>query len=87
MNTSTVGRPLRSSRELRSGPALAPFLALTFGLTWGLAAHYLVLRQIVAIFGREHDQPLFIWPCMRRFCGYPGLAPLNLKGLGSFFDA
>jgi membrane protease YdiL (CAAX protease family) len=68
---------------------LAPFLALTFGLTWGLAALLILMYdQVVAIFGEfSYTNPLFILAVYS-----PGIAGVflvwwhyGLKGLGSFF--
>jgi membrane protease YdiL (CAAX protease family) len=68
---------------------LGPFLALTFGLTWGLSALlFLFYDQIVAIFGEiSMTNPLFILAVYA-----PGIAGVflvwwhyGLKGLGSFF--
>lgn len=67
---------------------LIPFLALTFGITWGLAALlFLFYDQIVAIFGDvTPSNPLFILAVYS-----PGIAGFvlvlrhyGLKGLGSF---
>jgi membrane protease YdiL (CAAX protease family) len=68
---------------------LGPFLAITFGLTWGLAALlFLFTDQIIAIFGEvSATTPLFILAVYA-----PGFAGVflvwwhyGLKGLGSFF--
>ena len=68
---------------------LVQFLALTFGLTWGLAALLILFTdQVVAIFGEiSYTNPLFILAVYS-----PGFAGLflvwrhyGLKGLGSFF--
>jgi len=68
---------------------LIPFLALTFGLTWGLAALFVLFSdQIIAIFGEiSMTNPLFILAVYS-----PGFAGVflvwrqyGLKGLGSFF--
>ncbi len=68
---------------------LVPFLALTFGLTWGLAAVLLLFYdQIVAIFGEvSPSNPLFILAVYS-----PAFAAVllvwreyGLGGLGSFF--
>ncbi len=68
---------------------LIPFLAITFGLTWGLAATlFLFYDQIVAIFGEvSMTNPLFILAVYA-----PAIAGVllvwrtyGLKGLGSFF--
>ena len=68
---------------------LVPFLALTFGLTWGIAALLILFTdQIVAIFGEiSPSNPLFILAVYS-----PGFAGVFLvwrhygsKGLGSFF--
>ena len=70
--------------------ALAPFLALTFILTWGLAALLILFyEQIVAIFGEiSTTNPLYILAVYS-----PGFAGIflvwrhyGLKGLGSFFQ-
>jgi hypothetical protein len=68
---------------------LVPFLALTFGLTWGLAILLMLFTdQIVAIFGEiSMSNPLFILAVYS-----PGIASVlllwrhyGLGGLGSFF--
>jgi hypothetical protein len=68
---------------------LVPFLALTFGLTWGLAAVFILFSdQIVAIFGEVGlGNPLVILAVYS-----PGIAGVflvwrqyGLQGLGSFF--
>lgn len=68
---------------------LIPFLALSFGLTWGLAALLIFFYdQIVAIFGEiSMTNPLFILAVYS-----PGFAGIflvwqqyGLKGLGNFF--
>jgi hypothetical protein len=68
---------------------IRPFLAITFGLTWGLAALlFLFYEQIVAIFGEVGPtNPLFILAVYS-----PGIAGVFLvwrhygvHGLGSFF--
>ncbi len=75
-----------SSMTIRT---LVPFLALTFGLTWGIAALLILFTdQIVAIFGEiRMSNPLFILAVYS-----PGFAGVFLvwrhygfKGLGSFF--
>ncbi|HZW03005.1 MAG TPA: type II CAAX endopeptidase family protein [Anaerolineaceae bacterium] len=49
---ATDARKLAKPKTTSNTPSLAPFLALTFGLTWGLAALlFLFYDQIVAIFG------------------------------------
>jgi membrane protease YdiL (CAAX protease family) len=69
--------------------ALTPFLALSFGLTWGIAALLILFPdQIAAIFGEiDLSNPLVILAVYA-----PGLAGIflvgwyyKLKGLGSFF--
>jgi membrane protease YdiL (CAAX protease family) len=69
---------------------LIPFLALTFGLTWGIAALLILFTdQIVAIFGEiSSSNPLFILAVYS-----PGIVGVflvwrsyGLKGLGSFFQ-
>ncbi|MEJ2267382.1 MAG: type II CAAX endopeptidase family protein [Anaerolineales bacterium] len=68
---------------------LIPFLALTFGLTWGIAAVLIFFTdQVVAIFGEiSSSNPLFILAVYS-----PGIAGVLLvwrkygvKGLASFF--
>jgi len=68
---------------------LFPFLALTFGLTWGIAVLLMLFTdQIVVIFGEiSMSNPLFILAVYS-----PGIASVFLvwrnygfKGLGSFF--
>lgn len=68
--------------------ALVPFLALSFGLTWGIAALLILFsEQIAAIFGElSYTNPLFILAVYS-----PGFAGVILvlwhhgvKGLGSF---
>ncbi len=89
MNTNSTYQLSQSSK----GPAmeikiLAPFLAITFGLTWGLAALLMLFYdQITAIFGEvSSTNPLFILAVYS-----PGIAGFllilrhyGLKGLGSF---
>jgi membrane protease YdiL (CAAX protease family) len=69
---------------------LVPFLALTFGLTWGIAALFILFTdQLVAVFGEMGiTNPLFILAVYS-----PGFAAgflvwrqYELKGLGSFFQ-
>ena len=68
---------------------LIPFLALSFGLTWGIAAILILFYdQVVAIFGEiSLTNPLFILAVYS-----PGFAGVflvwrhyGIKGLGSFF--
>lgn len=68
---------------------LVPFFALTFGLTWGIAALFIFLGdQVVAIFGEiTASNPLFILAVYS-----PGIVAVILvlrhygfKGLASFF--
>ncbi|MEW5870768.1 MAG: type II CAAX endopeptidase family protein [Chloroflexota bacterium] len=68
---------------------LIPFLALTFGLTWGIAALFMLFTdQLIAIFGElSISNPLFILAVYS-----PGFASVflvgrtyGIKGLGSFF--
>jgi membrane protease YdiL (CAAX protease family) len=69
--------------------ALLPFLAITFGMTWGIAALLIMFTdQIVEIFGEiSRSNPLFVLAVYS-----PGFAGVFLvwrrygwKGLGSFF--
>jgi membrane protease YdiL (CAAX protease family) len=68
---------------------LIPFLALTFGLTWGLAALlFLFPEQLIAIFGEvTNTNPLFILAVYSpAFAAvFLVLRQYGLKGLGSFF--
>jgi len=68
---------------------LVPFLALSFGLTWGIAAILILFTdQVTAIFGElTPSNPLYILAVYA-----PGIAGVflvwrsyGLKGLGSFF--
>jgi membrane protease YdiL (CAAX protease family) len=68
---------------------IIPFLAITFGLSWGIAALLIFFTdQVVAIFGEiTNRNPLYILMAYT-----PGLAGIflvwrhyGLKGLGSFF--
>jgi membrane protease YdiL (CAAX protease family) len=68
---------------------LIPFLALTFGLTWGIAAIFMLFTdQIIAIFGElSVSNPLFILAVYSP--GFAGtflvLRKYGFKGLGNFF--
>ena len=68
---------------------LFPFLALTFGLTWGIAALLIFFTdQIVAVFGEvSMSNPLFILAVYSP--GFAGvvlvLLKFGVKGLGIFF--
>jgi membrane protease YdiL (CAAX protease family) len=68
---------------------LIPFIALTFGLTWGIAAILILFTdQIVAIFGEiSRTNPLFILAAYSP--GFVGvflvLRKYGLRGLRSFF--
>jgi membrane protease YdiL (CAAX protease family) len=68
---------------------LIPFLAITFGLSWGIAALLILFTdQMVAIFGEiTNSNPLYVLMAYS-----PGIAGIlliwrhyGLKGLGSFF--
>ena len=83
MNKSNMANSTMTTR------ALTPFLALTFGLTWGIAALLILFTdQVVAIFGEiTSSNPLYILAVYA-----PGIAGIfliwryyGLKGLGSFF--
>ena len=69
--------------------ALVPFLAITFGLTWGIAAVLIFFTdQIVAIFGEiNSSNPLYILAVYSpAFAGiFLVWRHYGLKGLGSFF--
>jgi uncharacterized protein len=89
MTTSTISEPLRTtSRRTMGVKALIPFLGITFGLTWGLAALLILFTdQIIARFGEiSTTNPLFILAVYS-----PGFAGIFLvlwyygfQGLGSF---
>ena len=79
-----------SEKKPMTSQALAPFLAITFILTWGLGAMLMLFYdQIVAIFGEiSTTNPLYILAVYS-----PGFAGIflvlyhyGLKGLGSFFQ-
>jgi membrane protease YdiL (CAAX protease family) len=86
------GLAMQTELNTQSGmttKTLIPFLALTFGLTWGIAALLILFPdQIAAIFGEMSiSNPLFILAVYS-----PGFAAVflvlrqyKLKGLGSFF--
>ena len=95
MNTFQAPRTSASSltnagRNPMTTKALAPFLALTFILTWGLAALLILFyEQIVAIFGEiSTTNPLYILAVYSP--GFAGIFLIwrhyGLKGLGSFFQ-
>ena len=95
MNTFQEAKTSASSltnagRNPMTTKALVPFLALTFILTWGLAALLILFyEQIVALFGEiSTTNPLYILAVYS-----PGFAGIflvwrhyGLKGLGSFFQ-
>lgn len=90
MNTSTVYEPVRSQRENKlETKALISFLALSFGLTWGLAAMFILFTdQITAIFGEvDLSNPLVILAVYSP--GFAGVFMVwrhyGLKSLSSFF--
>lgn len=68
---------------------IVPFLALTFGLTWGIAALLILFTdQVTAIFGEiSSSNPLYILAVYSP--GFSGVFLVwryyGLKGLGSFF--
>jgi membrane protease YdiL (CAAX protease family) len=79
---------LRNSNTM-TGRTLIPYLALSFGLTWGIAAILILFYdQVVAIFGEiSMSNPLYILAVYA-----PGIAGVLLvwrhygvAGLGSFF--
>ncbi len=92
MNTSAALEQTRSGRgKPMETKTLLSFFAITFGLTWGLAALLIFFYdQIVAIFGEiSSSNPLFILAVYA-----PGIAGIilvlwqyGLKGLGSFLAA
>jgi membrane protease YdiL (CAAX protease family) len=86
MNNSTTSKKRESTMKTKT---LIPFLALTFGLSWGIAALLILFTdQMVAIFGEiTNSNPLYILMAYS-----PGIAGAflvwrhyGLKGLGSFF--
>lgn len=90
MNTNTIYQPLQSPRgETLKMRTIVPFLALTFGLTWSIAAlPILFYDQVVAIFGEiSVTNPLFILAVYSP--GYVGVFLVwrhyGFKGLVSFF--
>ena len=85
---NTVKATLRKSHTM-TGRTLIPFLLLTFGLTWGIAALLIGFSdQITAILGEiDSSNPLIIIAVYA-----PGLSGVllvsrhyGLSGLGSFF--
>ncbi|MEJ2472204.1 MAG: type II CAAX endopeptidase family protein [Desulfuromonadales bacterium] len=84
---------MQSNSERKSGMSirtLIPFIALTFGLTWGIAAILILFTdQIVAVFGEiSRTNPLFILAVYSP--GFVGiflvLRQYGLRGLRSFFQ-
>ena len=87
---TSTSSPTNAGINPMTTKALAAFLALTFILTWGLAALLILFYdQIVAIFGEiSTTNPLYILAVYS-----PGIAGIflvwrhyGLKGLGSFFQ-
>jgi len=79
----------KSKTKSMTVKTLVPFILLTFGLTWGIAALLILFTdQIVAIFGEiSSSNPLYILAVYS-----PGFAAVflvwrfyGLKGLGNFF--
>jgi len=68
MNVSTVYTSLPSKSGAMTFRTLVSFLALTFGLTWGLGAIVLLFpAQIEAISGPiRSTNPCSSWPCTHR---------------------
>jgi membrane protease YdiL (CAAX protease family) len=85
--TTASGLTIAAKRPMTT-KALAPFLAITFLLTWGLGAMLMLFYdQIVAIFGEiSTTNPLYILAVYSP--GFAGvflvLYHYGLKGLGSF---
>ena len=91
--TPAIHQPARSPTPPAGAPltfkALIPFLALTFALTWGLAAAFLLFTEpLTAIFG----EPGLTNPLVILAIYAPGLAGVlmvwrhaGLRGLASFF--
>jgi membrane protease YdiL (CAAX protease family) len=86
MNNSTTSKKGKSTMKTKT---LIPFLVITFGLSWGIAALLIFFTdQVVAIFGEiTSSNPLYILMAYS-----PGIAGAflvwrhyGLKGLGSFF--
>ena len=80
---------VKSKTTSMTAKTFVPFLALTFGLTWGIAALLILFPdQIIALFGElSTSHPLFILAVYS-----PGLAGVffvwreyGFNGLGSFF--
>ena len=93
MNKSNEGRESYNQIHIGGNPmktkTLIPFLALSFGLTWGIAAILIFLHDhVVAIFGEiSASNPLYILAVYS-----PGIAGVflvwrhyGLGGLSSFF--
>jgi membrane protease YdiL (CAAX protease family) len=90
VNTDTVNKPLQSkSRSKMEVKTLTQFLALTFALTWGIAALLILFAdQMTAIFGEIClTNPLVILAVYSP--GFVGVFLVwlhyGLKGLGSYF--
>ena len=88
LGESTMKAKMKNSSTM-TGKTLALFLALTFGLTWGIVAFLILFAdQITAIFGEiDSSNPLIILAVYA-----PGIAGVlfvgrhhGLSGLGSFF--
>jgi len=86
MNNSTISKKGENRMKTKT---LIPFLVITFGLSWGIAALLIFFTdQVVAIFGEiTNSNPLYLLMSWT-----PGLAGIflvwrhyGLKGLGSFF--
>jgi hypothetical protein len=89
MKVNTIDQPLRSKSGTQIKPKiLTQFLALTFALTWGLAALFFLIPDLVtAIFG----EPGLTNPLVVIAIYSPGIAGVllvlrhyGLKGLGSY---
>lgn len=88
--TKRVGIPSTPGRDSAiKSKTLIPFLGITFGLTWGLAAILILFYdQVVALFGEvSSSNPIFILAVYA-----PGIAGVllvwrtcGLKEMGSFF--
>lgn len=81
--------PSQAGEDRMTKGTLAPFLAISFGLTWGLVALlFVAYDQIVAIFGEvSMSNPLFILAVYSPLIASTIMVwnKLGFKSLGSFF--
>ncbi len=63
MNSNMISQSFQTSKEsITESKILVPFLVISFGLTWGLAALlFVAYDQVTAIFGEvSMSNPLFV---------------------------